>query len=73
MASFGYLKHKKKPLEFAWQHFESKLILIQWLDEDYWIIVMYLKYITYNFFMAIGPHVYGLWKIIKQKKNEKII
>jgi hypothetical protein len=73
MASFGYLKHRQKLLEFAWQHFESKLILVQWLDEDYWIKSMYIKYIIYNFFMAIGLHVYGLWKIIKQKKNEKII
>jgi hypothetical protein len=35
--------------------------------------IMYTKYITYNFWTAIGPHVYDSWNIIKQKKFEKII
>jgi hypothetical protein len=39
-------------------HFDSKLILIQWLDEKDWIKSMYTKYITYNFSIAIGLHVY---------------
>jgi hypothetical protein len=30
-------------------------------------------YITYNFSIAIGPHVYGSWNIIKQKKIEKVM
>jgi hypothetical protein len=37
MTSFGYFKYKQKTLEFAQQHFGtqiSKLILIQWLDEE---------------------------------------
>jgi hypothetical protein len=34
---------------------------------------MYTKYITYNFSMAIGPHVYVSWNITKQKKVEKIM
>jgi hypothetical protein len=40
-------------------HFESKLSLIKWLDEEDWIKSMCIKYITYIFLMAIGPHVYG--------------
>jgi hypothetical protein len=35
--------------------------------------IMYTKYITYKFWIAIGPHVYDSWNIIKQKKIEKII
>jgi hypothetical protein len=38
-------------------HFESKLILTQWLDEEDWIKSMYIEYITYNFSTAIRPHV----------------
>jgi hypothetical protein len=38
-------------------HFESKLILTQWLDEEDWIKSMYIEYIIYIFCMAIGPHV----------------
>jgi hypothetical protein len=37
MASFGYFKHKQNNLEFAQHfgtHFESKLILIQQLNEE---------------------------------------
>jgi hypothetical protein len=34
---------------------------------------MYIHYITYNFSMAIGPHVCGSWNITKQKKFEKIM
>jgi len=43
MISFGYSKHKQKTLNFTWQpfgpqvYFESKLILIQRLDEKDWI------------------------------------
>ncbi len=39
-------------------HFDSKLILIQQLDEENWIKSMYIEYITYKFLMAIGRHVY---------------
>ncbi len=35
-------------------HLESKLILIQWLDEEDWIKSMYIEYIIYNFLAAIG-------------------
>jgi hypothetical protein len=35
--------------------------------------LMYIQYITYNFLMAIGLHVYGSWNITKQKKIEKIV
>jgi hypothetical protein len=34
---------------------------------------MYIEYITYNFSMAIGPHVDDSWNITKQKKIEKIM
>jgi hypothetical protein len=40
-------------------NFESKLILIQWLDENDWMESMYIKYIIYLFSMAIGLHVCG--------------
>jgi len=40
-------------------HFESKLILIQWLDEEDWIKSMYVEYIIYSFSTAIGPHLCG--------------
>jgi hypothetical protein len=58
MTSFNYPKHKQKTLEFK-VHFESKLILIQWLDEKDWIKLMYIKYITYYFLMIIRPHFCG--------------
>jgi hypothetical protein len=45
-------------LEFQVQ-FESKLILIQWLDKEDWIKSMYTKYIMYSFSTTIGPHVCG--------------
>jgi hypothetical protein len=54
-------------------HFESKLILIQQLDEDNWIKLMYIQYITYSFSTTIGPHVCGSLNITKQKKIEKIM
>jgi hypothetical protein len=41
-------------------HFESKLSLIEWLDEKDWIKSMCIKYVTYIFSMAIRPHVCGL-------------
>jgi len=34
---------------------------------------MYIEYITYNFSMAIGPHVCDPWNIAKQKKTKKIM
>jgi hypothetical protein len=37
-------------------HFESKLILIQWLDENDWIKLMYIQYITYSFSTTIRLH-----------------
>jgi len=54
-------------------HFEPKLFLIQWSDEEDWIKLMYKQYITYNFSMAIGLHVWYSWNITKQKKIEKIM
>jgi len=54
-------------------HFESKLILIQQLDEKDWIKLMYIKYIIYSFSTATKPHVCGSSNITKQKKIEKII
>jgi hypothetical protein len=63
MAFFENLKHKKNNLECAWQqlelkvHFESKLSLIQWLDEEDWIKSICIKYITYILSTAIGLHV----------------
>jgi len=49
-------------------HFESKLILIQKLNEEDWIKLMYTKYITYNFSTAIGP----LFMIHKTLPNKRI-
>jgi hypothetical protein len=77
MVFFGYHKQKQKALKFAWQHFgikvhfESKLILIQWLDEENWIKFMYIQYIIYSFSMAIKLHVCGSLNITKLKKIEK--
>jgi hypothetical protein len=34
---------------------------------------MYIKYITYSFSMAIGPHACDSWNINKQKEIEKIM
>ncbi len=51
----------------------SKLILILWLDEEDWIKSMYIEYITYNFSVAIGPHIYDSWNITKQKKFENLM
>jgi hypothetical protein len=69
---FGYLKHKQKTLEFAWQHFETqntfwikKIILIQQLDEEDWIKLVYIKYITYIFLTTIKLHICGTWNITK--------
>jgi len=65
VASFGYPKHKQKTLDLHNKileleiHFESKLTLIQWLNEEDYIKPMYIKYITYNFSIAIGLHVCG--------------
>jgi hypothetical protein len=79
MTSFGWFKHKQKSLEFAQQHlelkihFESKLILIQWLDEEDWMKSMYTQYITNIFSMATRPHVCDLWNITKQKEIGKIM
>ncbi len=54
-------------------HFESKLSLIEWLDEENWIKSMCIKYIMYIFSTAIGPHVCDSLHITKLEKNEKII
>jgi hypothetical protein len=40
-------------------HFESKLSLIQWLNEEIWIKSMCIKYVMYIFSTTIGPHVCG--------------
>jgi methyl coenzyme M reductase subunit D len=62
--SFGNPKHMKKKLLNVHDnslelkiHFESKLNLIQWLDEKDRIKSICIKYLTYFFSMAIGPHV----------------
>ncbi len=52
-------------------HFESKLSLIQWLDEENWKKSICIKYIMYIFWTTIGPHAFGSWHITKPKKNEK--
>jgi hypothetical protein len=54
-------------------HFESKIILIQWLNEEDWIKSMYTKNIIYNFSAAIRLHVYDSWNITKKKKTKKIM
>jgi hypothetical protein len=41
--------------------FESKLILIQQLNEKDWIKLIYIQYVIYYFSIAIGPHVCGSW------------
>jgi hypothetical protein len=51
--------------------FESKLSLIQWLDEENWIKSMCIKYIMYIFSTTIGLHICGSRHITKPKKNEK--
>jgi hypothetical protein len=81
MASFGYpIKHKQKTLEFAWQCLGTQISLwvkincdpmVRWRGLDK--INVLWKNITYNFFIATGPHVCGSWNITKQKKNEKIM
>jgi hypothetical protein len=80
MTFFGNLKHKKKKkFKCTWNimelrlHFESKLKLIQWLDEKDWIKSMCMKYIMYIFSTTIGLHVCDSWHITKPNKNEKII
>jgi hypothetical protein len=52
---------------------ESKLILIQWLNEEDWIKLMYIQYITYSFLTTTRLHVCGSWNITKQNKIEKIM
>jgi hypothetical protein len=62
MASFSYPKHKKKIKNLQNNildlkvHLKSKLILIQWLNEEDWIKSMYIEYIAYSFSTAIGLH-----------------
>ncbi len=51
--------------------FQSKLILIQQLDEEDWIKLVYIEYVTYIFLMAIRPHVCELWNTTKQKIIKK--
>jgi hypothetical protein len=34
---------------------------------------MYTNYITYNFSIAIGPHICDSWNITKEKEIEKIM
>ncbi len=74
------LNTSKKNLEFAWQHFGTQSSL--WVKMNFDPIVRWRvldqinvlwKYITYNFFTTIGPHVCGSWNITKQKINEKIM
>jgi hypothetical protein len=78
MAIFGNLNISKKTLECAHDnimelkvHYESNLILIQWLDDDNWIKLIYIQYIINSFSITIGPHVYDSWHITKQKKIKK--
>jgi hypothetical protein len=49
-------------------HFKSRLISIQWLDEEDWLKSMYTTYIMCSFLSAIGPHVCGSKDITKQNK-----
>ncbi len=77
MTSFGYRKHKKNKIKLYDNildfkvHFESKVTLMQQLNEQDWIKSMYIKDITYIISMAIKPHVCDSWNITKQKKIEK--
>ncbi len=58
MAFFENPKHKKKKLKMCMTTFwDSKLNLIQWLDEEDWIKSMCIKYIMYIFSMTIRLHV----------------
>jgi hypothetical protein len=60
-----------KLLIYRWKPKKGEPLLIQRLDEEYWIKSMYIKYIT--FWMVIRPHFCDSWNIAKQKKNEKIL
>jgi hypothetical protein len=53
------------------KHLESKLILIQSLDEEEWIKLIYIEYISYNFFTTIRPHVCGSWTLPNKKTLKK--
>jgi hypothetical protein len=64
MLVFNYPKHKQKKLQNLHVnilelqvHFESKLILTQWLNEKDWIKLMYIQYIIYSFSTTIRLHV----------------
>ncbi len=59
MASFGNAKHVHDNILELKAHLESKLSLIQWLDEKEWIKLMCIKYMMYSFSIAIGLHVCG--------------
>jgi hypothetical protein len=63
MAFFGkFSKHKQKKLDLydniiLWNslvHYESNLILIQWLNEEDWIKSLYIRYMINTFSIAIG-------------------
>jgi len=47
-------------------HFQSKSMLIQWLNEKDWIKSMYKKYIIY-----IKSYVYGSCNNTKQEQTKK--
>jgi hypothetical protein len=74
MTSFGWFKHKQKSLEFAQQHlelkihFESKLILIQCLDEEDWIKSMYTQYIT-NIFQWPQGLMFVIYETLPNKRK----
>ncbi len=82
MAFFGKLsKQKQKQLDLydniiLWNslvHYESNLILIQWLDEEDWIKSMYIRYIIYTFSTAIGPDVVIHNTLLNKRRMKKLL
>jgi hypothetical protein len=49
-------------------HYESNLILFQWLDEEDWRKSMYIRDIIYTFSTAIGPHVVNHNTLLNKKE-----
>jgi hypothetical protein len=57
MASFGYYKTSKTLKIFHDNILEFKINFDPIVNEEDWIKLMYIEYITYNFSMTIGLHV----------------
>jgi hypothetical protein len=77
MAFQKILKHKKKTLEFAWQHFGTLSSfwikvkfdpMVRWRELDK---INVHKVYNVHFSMAIGPHVCGSLQITNQRKMKK--